>query len=256
MTKLRTFEVDALVVRVHESLDAMADDAAVEVEQVLVHAIAARGAANVMFASGNSQLAFLERLVATSSVDWSKVHAFHMDEYIGIAADHAASFRRYMRERVAERVPLGAFHYLDGDAPDSVAEAARYAALLAAHPLDVCCLGIGENGHLAFNDPPMADFDDPLIVKIVTLDVACRQQQVGEGHFAAIDDVPPRALTVTIPALLGASRVVVIVSELRKAVAAHAALQGPIAPSCPASALRTCAGAVLLLDAAASSLLT
>ena len=125
--------------------------------------------------------------------------------------------------------------------------------MLAAHPLDVCCLGIGENGHLAFNDPPVADFHDPLLVKIVTLDDACRRQQVGEGHFATVADVPPQAITVTIPELLSAGRVVAVVPELRKADAVRAALTGPIAEACPGSALRTCAAAVLLLDTASAS---
>jgi glucosamine-6-phosphate deaminase len=209
-----------------------------------------------MLATGNSQLAFLSVLVESRAIDWSKVTAFHMDEYVGVGPDHPASFQRYMRERVAARVPVGEFHYLNGDAVDPEAEAARYAALLAAHPLDVCCLGIGENGHLAFNDPPVADFDDPKLVKTVTLDDACLRQQVGEGHFATVADVPPQAITVTIPALLSAGRVVAVVPEARKAEAVHAALNGPIATSCPASALRTCAAAVLLLDNESSARLS
>jgi glucosamine-6-phosphate deaminase len=240
---------------VHDSIDDLAADAAHEVEHALAGAISARGAANVMLATGNSQLSFLERLVDADAIDWSKVTAFHMDEYVGISRNHPASFQRYMRERVAAKVPIGAFHYLDGDAAetDAGAEAARYAALLAAHPLDVCCLGIGENGHLAFNDPPVADFHDPLLVKIVTLDDACRRQQVGEGHFGTFADVPPQAITVTIPELLSARRVVAVVPELRKAAAVHAALTQPIIEACPGSALRTCAAAVLLLDTASAS---
>ncbi|HEY1740537.1 MAG TPA: glucosamine-6-phosphate deaminase, partial [Acidimicrobiia bacterium] len=240
MSAARAFTVDALTVRVHDSIDDLAADAAREVEAALTGAIAARGAANVMLATGNSQLAFLDRLVDSDAIDWSKVTAFHMDEYVGISRDHPASFQRYMRERVAAKVPIGVFHYLNGDAADADAEAARYATLLVAHPLDVCCLGIGENGHLAFNDPPVADFHDRQLVKIVTLDDACRRQQVGEGHFATVADVPPQAITITIPELLSAGRVVAVVPELRKADAVHAALTGPIAEACPGSALRTC----------------
>ena len=247
------FTVDALTVRVPDSIEALARDAAREFERAVTAAIAARGAANVMLATGNSQLAFLAEAVQSPSIDWSKVTAFHMDEYVGVGADHPASFQRYMRERVAAKVPIGAFRYIDGKTADADAEAARYAGLLAAHPLDVCCLGIGENGHLAFNDPPVADFDDPLLVKIVTLDDACRRQQVGEGHFATVADVPPQAITVTIPALLSAGRVVAVVPEARKADAVHAALTGPIATSCPGSALRTCAAAVLVLDRESSA---
>src|SRR5206468_8139548 len=123
------------------------------------------------------------------------------DEYVGLPASHPASFQRYMRERVAAHLPFGAFHYVEGAAADPDTEAARYAALLEEHPVDLCCLGIGENGHLAFNDPPVADFDDPLNVKVVELDDRCKQQQVGEGHFASLADVPPRAITVTVPGL-------------------------------------------------------
>ena len=140
-----------------------------------------------MLATGTSQLAFLARARrghAARPIDWSRVTGFHMDEYVGLPPTHPASFQRYMRERVAAYLPFGAFHYIDGDAPDPDAEAARYATLLEEHPVDVCCLGIGENGHLAFNDPPVADFDDPLLVKVVELDDRCKLQQVGEGHFA------------------------------------------------------------------------
>src|SRR4029077_8840803 len=131
------------------------------------------------------------------------------------SGDHPASFRRYMRERIAARVPLRAFHEIQGDAPDAAAECDRYAALLRANPLDACCLGIGENGHLAFNDPPVADFDDPRDVKVVELDDACRRQQVGEGHFASVDAVPTHGMTVTVPALLRARAVAAAVPEER-----------------------------------------
>jgi glucosamine-6-phosphate deaminase len=153
-----------------------------------------------------------------------------------------------MRERVAARAPFLEFHYLSGDARDPRAEADRYAALLRAHPLDLCCAGIGENGHLAFNDPPVADFDDPVDVKIVALEPESRRQQVGEGHFASLDDVPMQAMTVTIPAILRAGRVLVIVPESRKADPVHEALYGPVSTACPASILRRRANATLFLD--------
>ena len=200
-----------------------------------------------MLATGNSQLAFLAELVTRSDVDWTRVTAFHMDEYVGMGADHPASFARYMRERVAEKVPLRDFHYLDGTA-DPEAEARRYAALLQAHPLDLCCAGIGENGHLAFNDPPVADFEDPLDVKVIALEDASRRQQVDEGHFASIDDVPTHAMTVTIPALLRAKRVLVIVPESRKAAPVKATLESEVSTACPATILRTQPHATLYLD--------
>jgi glucosamine-6-phosphate deaminase len=252
MSTVRKF--DALTVHV-DDLDEMARDAAVEAADALRSAVAARGEANIMLATGNSQLAFLVALIAIPDVQWDRVRAFHMDEYVGLAPTHSASFQRYMRERVAARLPVMEFNYLSGDAPDPDQEAARYEALLRAHPLDVCCAGIGENGHLAFNDPPVADFDDPRDVKIVELEPASRQQQVGEGHFATIADVPTHAITVTIPALLRAHRLLVIVPEARKAKPVRDALYGPISTACPASVLRRQSNATLYLDLESSALL-
>jgi glucosamine-6-phosphate deaminase len=246
---------DALSVHIGDDIDAMARDAAVEAAAALRYAVAARGEANVMLATGNSQLVFLVELLRMPDVGWDRVRAFHMDEYVGLPASHSASFQRYMRERVAANLPVMEFHYLAGDAPDPSAEAARYEALLRAHPLDLCCAGIGENGHLAFNDPPVADFDDPHDVKVVALDDASRRQQVGEGHFATLDDVPTHAITVTIPALLRAHRVLVIVPEARKARPVREALYGPITTACPASILRRQPNAMLFLDLESSALL-
>ena len=243
---IRQFRAGELDVRVYEDLTHLARAAAGDAATAIQDAVDARGAANVMLATGNSQLAFLAELV-THPVDWPKVTAFHMDEYVGIDSEHPASFERYMRERVASRIRLDAFHYLDGTA-DPRTEARRYAALLATHPLDLCCAGIGENGHLAFNDPPVADFEDPEEVKVIELDPGSRRQQVDEGHFATIDDVPINAITVTIPALLRARRVLVIVPEARKAAPVRATLENPISTACPATILRTQPHATLYLD--------
>jgi glucosamine-6-phosphate deaminase len=248
------FRFDALGVHV-DDVDEMARDAAVEAADAIRGAIADRGEANVMLATGNSQLAFLVELIQLPDIAWHRVRAFHMDEYVGLEASHSASFRRYMRERVAAHLPIMAFHYIEGDAPDPEAEAARYAALLREYPLDLTCAGIGENGHLAFNDPRVADFDDPLDVKVVALEEASRRQQVGEGHFATIADVPTHAITVTIPALLLAERVLVIVPEARTARAVREALYGPISTACPASILRRQENAILFLDLESSTLL-
>ena len=251
----RAFLAEALAVRVFDDVGDMARAAADDGADAIREAIDARGAANVMLATGNSQLGFLAELVTYADLDWSRVTAFHMDEYVDLAPTHSASFQRYMRERVAARLPFKAFHYLTGDTGDAPAEARRYADLLRAHPLDLCCCGIGENGHLAFNDPPVADFDDPLDVKVVALEPESRRQQVAEGHFATVDDVPTHAISVTIPALLRARRVLAIVPEARKAVAVRDALQGPISTDCPASILRRRPNAILYLDAESSSLL-
>jgi len=253
VTQTRT--VDRLTVEIFPEVAELARAAARDAADALRAAIAARGAANVMLATGNSQLVFLADLVTYSDVDWGSVTAFHMDEYVGLPSTHTASFQRYMRERVAANVPFRAFNYLQGDTGDPEQEARRYADLLQSHPLDLCCCGIGENGHLAFNDPPVADFDDPLDVKIVALEDASRRQQVAEGHFATVDDVPTHAITVTIPALLRARRVLAIVPEQRKAVAVQAALEAPITTACPASYLRTQPHATLYLDADSASLL-
>lgn len=240
--------VGELAVRIHPTEADLGRAAAMEAAAVIRTACELRGEARVMFATGNSQRAFLAALTARDDVEWPQVSGFHMDEYVGISAEHPASFRRYLRERLVERVPLRAFDYVEGDAPDPEAECVRYAAALAVAPLDLCCLGVGENGHLAFNDPPVADFDDPLDVKVVELDVACRRQQVGEGHFATVNDVPPQAITVTIPALLRAGRVLAIVPEARKREPVYLALTGPVSTALPASILRTHANVTLHLD--------
>jgi glucosamine-6-phosphate deaminase len=245
-TQIRT--VDRMTVSVHPDVDALARAAADAAADVLRGAVASRGVAHAMFATGNSQLAFVDALVhATPDVPWSDVVVFHMDEYVGAGPDHPAGFQRWIRERIVDQVRPRRAHYLDGLA-DPRAECDRYAELLRSHPLDLCCLGIGENGHLAFNDPPVADFDDPLAVKVVELDADCRRQQVNEGHFAALGDVPTEAVTVTIPALLGAATVLAIVPEARKAEPVRLALTGPVSPACPASVLRTRPHVALHLD--------
>jgi glucosamine-6-phosphate deaminase len=235
--------------------EAMAQAAADEAVAVLVSAVATKGVANAMFATGNSQFAFIDALMARAGdVPWRDIVVFHMDEYVGIGPDHPASFQRWIRERIAEPAKPRATHYIDGLAlPD--AECRRYAHLLELHPLDLCCLGIGENGHLAFNDPPVADFVDAHDVKVVVLEESCRRQQVNEGHFATDEDVPKRAMTVTIPALLRARRVLAIVPEARKAEPVRASLEGPVTTSCPASILQRTAHAKVFLDQASARLL-
>jgi glucosamine-6-phosphate deaminase len=247
--------IDRLRVEVHDDSDALARAAADEAAAIMRATAEERGVVNAMFATGNSQLAFIDALVdSTPDVPWPEVIVFHMDEYVGVGPDHPAGFRHWIRERIADRLPARAVHYFDGLAdPDQ--ECARYAGLLRTNPIDLCVLGIGENGHLAFNDPPVADFADPLDVKVVELDVACRRQQVGEGHFPDVAAVPTHALTVTVPALLRARAVIAVVPEQRKAAPVRAALLGPVATSCPASALRTAGNVTLHLDAGSASML-
>jgi len=233
----------------------MAADAARMVQAFLAECIAERGAASAILATGNSQIRFLDELIKLGGVDWSKLTLFHMDEYLGIDANHQGSFRRYMRERVEGRVKPKVFNYIQGDATQPLTECARYADLLQAQEIDLCCLGIGENGHLAFNDPHVAEFDDPWAIKLVNLDLKCRQQQVNEGHFPDVDDMPQYAYTLTIPTLCAVRKMVCIAPERRKAQAVHNALRESVSTNCPASYLRTQPHGLLLLDAESASLL-
>lgn len=252
-THIQSFKAEALSVRVFPTQAELARAVAVEAQATLRDAIARQGSAAMILAAANSQIQSLDALVAPGDVDWSRVTLFHMDEYLGLDAQHPASFRRFLRERVEQRVKPKAFHCIAGEAMEPLAECDRYGKLLAAQPIDLCLLGIGENGHLAFNDPPVADFADARMVKLVKLDEACRQQQVGEGHFPNLAAVPQYAFTLTIPALCAARQMLCIVPERRKAQAVHATLRDPIAPACPASFLRRQAHCVLFLDADSAS---
>jgi len=249
---IATFPVDNLTVEVYRDKATLSRVAADFVASHIRASIAAQGNSRVIFATGASQYDFLANLIAAPDIDWSRVTAFHLDEYVGIPADHPASFRRYLQERLFSRLPFAAVHLLQGDAPDPAAECRRYAALLAAAPVDVACVGIGENGHLAFNDPP-ADFTTHARVHIVQLDEACRRQQVGEGHFRNLAAVPPQALSMSVPAILEARVISCVVPDARKADAVACTLDGPIHPACPASALRTHPNCRLYLDSASAA---
>ena len=252
---MQAFVVDGVQAAVYPDSAALSEAAAAHVLARIAEAIQRHGSARVIFATGNSQLGFLRHLVARlDALDWSRVTAFHLDEYIGLPQTHPASFRRYLRQNLFDHLPFAAVHVLDGEAPDAQDECERYAALLAAAPVDVACVGIGENGHLAFNDPP-ADFETQARVHVVALDEACRQQQVGEGHFPTFDDVPTHALSLSVPMILSARHISCVVPEARKARAVHDALTGAITPDCPASALRRHADCRLFLDAESAQLL-
>lgn len=252
----RSFRVDDLSVHVFPTQDNLSRYVTDCVRELLVEAIARQGSAAAILATGNSQIRFLERLVLTGGVDWSRVTLFHMDEYLGIPAAHSASFRHYMHERVEKLVRPRAFHYLAGDADLPLDECVRYTALLKAQPIDLVCLGIGENGHIAFNDPPVCRFEETHWVKLVKLDDACKMQQVKEGHFPSLEAVPPYAYTLTIPALCSPRHMICLAPEKRKAISVRNALQGPITTTCPASILRRQKHCDLLLDADSASLLT
>ena len=239
---------DQLPVEVYPDNAALGGAAAEGAAQILAAAISRQGHANLIVATGNSQLTFYQALRVRRDIDWQRVTVFHMDEYAGMAPDHPASFRRYLHENFVDAVRPAAFYGVTGDAPNLEQECLRYADLLRTHPADLCCLGIGENGHLAFNDPPYALFHDPVWVKVVELSEASRRQQVGEGYFPTLAEVSTHAITLTIPALLAAQQMLAIVPEKRKAPAVQAALAGPITEQCPASILRTVTHARLFLD--------
>jgi glucosamine-6-phosphate deaminase len=202
----------------------------------------------VIFATGASQLETLRALIKISGLPWDRIRGFHMDEYIGIGADYTASFRNYMRQELTERVPMHSFYEVDGNAGDPAKFCREYAKALLSENPQLCLLGIGENGHLAFNDPEVADFNDPEDMKIVALDGECKQQQVAEGWFKSINEVPSQAITLTIPALLRVPKLIVSVPGLRKAKIVHRTLREPISTACPATILRTHPDATVYLD--------
>jgi glucosamine-6-phosphate deaminase len=249
------FHVDHLSVQIYQSEADMAQDVAVIVRQYLQSVLQQQDTAAVLLATGNSQLKFLDALIALGELDWSRITLFHLDEYLGISADHPASFRRYMRERVEKRVHPHKFHYIAGDTLEPLAECDRYTKLLQSQPIDLCCLGVGENGHLAFNDPAVANFQDPYSVKLVKLDTANRQQQVNTGQFPSLDSVPQYAFTVTLPLICSAQKIMCLAPETRKAQIVKSMLQGSISTDCPASILRQQAQANLFLDLNSASLL-
>lgn len=230
---------------------AAAELAAERVREIL----ATKERANLLFSTGASQFEFVAAL-RDVGIDWSRVAGFHLDEYKGMSPDHPASFRLWLRQRIEGPLRPAVFHYIEGDAPDPEAECERYAALIEANPIDLAFVGIGENGHIAFNDPPVADFNDPKLVKIVELDEACRRQQLGEGWFPTLEDVPREALTLTVPAIMRSKRIISVVPDERKAVAVQRALEGPIETACPASILRTHPDVTLFLDEASASKLS
>lgn len=250
---IQKFRIDHLEVRVYSGKEEMGAAAAEFTAGQLHSVLTEKEHANLMLATGASQFSFLEAFKCIDSVDWSKIITFHLDEYIGLGPDHPASFRNYLHERIIDEVQPKQAYFLKGDAKDIPKEIKRYEKLLKDHPIDVACIGIGENGHIAFNDPPVADFRDPHRVKIVTLDQKSRQQQVGEGWFNNIEEVPEQALSLTIPAIMESKVISCVVPDSRKAKAVHDALYGPVSTQCPASVLRNHPNATLFLDVNSAS---
>lgn len=245
---IKTAQYDRLPVAIYRSNEELGQAAALDAREVINRTIAEKQEANIILATGNSQLTFLHALRDLEGIDWSKVNVFHMDEYLGIDPNHKASFRSFLRQHIIQAVNPRSFHPIPSQ-PEDVERACReYEALLRQYPADLVALGVGENGHLAFNDPPYARFDDPVWVKVVELAEASRRQQVGEGHFASLAEVPTHAITLTIPALLAPKVVLCIVPEARKAEAVRACLKEPVSEERPGSILRRVAHARLYLD--------
>ena len=251
----KIFRKDHLKVEIYESPYLMANRAAAFVNDVLNRVISEKGYARIVLATGASQFSYYEELIHCN-IDWGKVHVFHLDEYLGIPENHPASFRKYLRDRILDVVKPAGVHFLKGDAPDPEKEAENYASMLKQDTIDLACIGIGENGHIAFNDPPVADFNDKKLVKLVELDEACRRQQLGEGWFQSLDEVPTRAISLTIPAIMNASVISCVVPDLRKAEAVKNSIEGPVAEATPASVLRRHPDATLFLDSNSASLLS
>lgn len=245
---------ERLRVEVYENKMELGEAAAARGAERIRAVLSEKETANILFASAASQSEFVAAL-GKYGLEWERIQGFHLDEYIGIDAEHPASFRLWLRDRIERPYKPRKFHYIQGDAEDGEAECRRYAELLRANPIDLAFIGIGENGHIAFNDPPVADFNDPKDVKIVELDEACKMQQVGEGWFPTLDDVPKHAITLTVPMIMRSKEIISIVPDERKAQAVKDALTGPLAERCPASILRTHPKATLYLDRGSASLL-
>jgi glucosamine-6-phosphate deaminase len=256
MDSLRQFFVDKFDVRVYPTRKEMGTACAAEAGKVLRQLLAEKESVNIIFASAPSQLEVLEGLLIQEGIAWDRVNAFHMDEYVGLPADAPQGFGNYLKVRFFSKLPFRHVFYMDGNAPDLDSECERYATLLREHPVDIAFLGIGENGHLAFNDPHIADFNDPLLVKLnKDLDPVCRQQQVTDNLFMSLSDVPHHAITITLPGLLAAKYAYAIVPGQTKQQVVKKCLEGPISTECPGSILRQHEKAQLYLDDASAALL-
>lgn len=254
ISPLQTRRVDQLTVQVYASPEAVAVAASAIAQSILTSAIAESGKAAAIFATGRSQVQFLQHLSHPSTpVDWSQVTGFHLDEYLGIAADHPASFRQYLHQHLTRKVSLGAWHALEGDGLLPIDICQRYEQKLRANPIALCCLGVGNNGHLAFNDPGVASFDDAHWVKLVRLDRANRLQQLDSSDFDTLQAVPKYAFTLTLSAIRTAQNSLCIVYGKGKAEIVRRLLTGPVSAECPASILRSLPQATLLVDQSAIS---
>ncbi|AKG21736.1 glucosamine-6-phosphate deaminase [Calothrix sp. 336/3] len=249
----KSFSVDNLTVEIYGNEAELAANAAEFTHKYIQNRLQQQPEVRVIFATGNSQIQFLEIFTQLPEIDWSRVICFHLDEYLGIAANHPASFRSYLQARVEKRVKPQSFHYLQSDTLEPIRECDRYSQLLREQPIDLCFLGVGNNGHLAFNDPLVADFHDPYSVKLVKLDEINRQQQ--QGYFPHISTVPEYAFTLTLPMICAARKILCFAPGKHKATIVKRILQGEIHPHLPATILRTQPQATLYLDTDSAQLL-
>ena len=252
---MKNYQVDKLHVNIYETRPEMGAAAAADIAAAIREALAQKDELNMIFAAAPSQNEVLAALAADPTIPWNNINAFHMDEYIGLPADAPQGFGNFLKEHIFGLADFKEVFYIDITADDAEAECDRYAALLREYPTDIVVMGIGENGHIAFNDPPVADFADPKAVKPVELDPICRNQQVNDGCFAALDDVPKTAITLTVPTLFAGDHLFCIVPAKTKAKAVRATLCGEIGEACPATVLRRHKSAVLYLDGDSSALL-
>jgi glucosamine-6-phosphate deaminase len=249
----RSFQVGNLVVEIHPTAKSMGEAAALAAAGTIKKIGPLQKSLGVIFATGASQLDTLEALTRMEDIPWNRVSGVHLDEYVGLPAEHFASFRRYLREKLANKVDMQDFYEIEGSAADPNRVCRYYAQVLRAANPQLCLLGIGENGHLAFMDPAVADFNDPQDVKVVTLDAECRGQQVAEGWFNSAEEVPDQAISMTIPAIMRVPKLIVSVPGARKAAIIRRTLEEAISTSCPATILRTHADATLYLDEESAS---
>ena len=252
---MKTMKKDLLTVNIYNTRTEMGEAAAKDIKACILSLLEKKETINMIFAAAPSQNEVLASLALDKEIPWERVNAFHMDEYIGRSADAPQGFGNFLKAHIFGLAPFKSVNYIDISATDAEAECARYSALLAQYPTDIVVMGIGENGHIAFNDPPVADFADTKAVKPVLLDEICRNQQVNDGCFATIDDVPKYAITLTVPTLFAGDHLFCIVPAKTKANAVKATICGEIGEACPATILRRHENAVLYLDGDSSSLL-
>ena len=251
---MKTWKKDLLTVNAYETRAEMGVSAAADIKAKILALLQTKETINMIFAAAPSQNEVLASLALDREIPWNRVNAFHMDEYIGLSADAPQGFGNFLKEHIFGLAPFKSVNYIDISAKDPDKECERYAALLAEYPTDIVVMGIGENGHIAFNDPPVADFADTKAVKPVLLDEICRNQQVNDGCFATIDDVPKYAITLTVPTLFAGDYLFCIVPAATKANAVKATLCGEIGEACPATILRRHKNAILYLDGDSSAL--